>query len=135
RASPLPSPVATPSGEGAQPVHWQCSSERIPYRHRAFTCGRKPLGMSRASGGRSRASGGQPALGNGTPEQVHLTWGDDPATSVVVSWGSPARAARPRVRIGQRVIQASEQAYTDEATGKTVWTYHAPVPGLRAGAT
>jgi hypothetical protein len=39
------------------------------------------------------------------------------------------------VRIGQRVILASEQAYTDEATGKTVWTYHAPVPGLRPGAT
>ena len=91
--------------------------------------------MSRDSGGQSRASGGQPALGNGTPEQVHLTWGDHPATSVIVSWGSPARAARPRVRIGQRVIPAREQAYTDEATGKTVWTYHAPVPGLRAGAT
>jgi hypothetical protein len=74
-------------------------------------------------------------MGNGTPEQVHLTWGDDPATSVLVSWGSPARAARPRVRIGQRVIFATEQAYTDEATGKTVWTYHAPVPGLRPGAT
>jgi hypothetical protein len=92
-------------------------------------------GQSRVSGVQSRASGGQPALGNGTPEQVHLTWGDDPATSVVVSWGSPARAARPRVRIGQRVILASEQAYTDEATGKTVWTYHAQVPGLRPGAT
>jgi hypothetical protein len=39
------------------------------------------------------------------------------------------------VRIGQRVILAREQAYTDEATGKTVWTYHAAVPGLRAGAT
>jgi len=96
---------------------------------------RESGGQTRASGGQSRASGGQPALGNGTPEQVHLTWGDDPATSVVVSWGSPARAARPRVRIGQRVILASEQAHTDEATGKTVWTYHAPVPGLRAGAT
>ena len=74
-------------------------------------------------------------MGNGTPEQVHLTWGDDPATSVVVSWASPARAVRPRVRIGQRVIFAREQAYTDRATGKTLWTYHAPVPGLRPGAT
>jgi hypothetical protein len=33
------------------------------------------------------------------------------------------------------VILAREQAYTDEATGKTGWIYHAPVPGLRAGAT
>ena len=36
-----------------------------------------------------------PAAGAGTPEQVHLTWGDDPATSVVVSWASPGR---PRIR-------------------------------------
>jgi hypothetical protein len=82
----------------------------------------------------SRASGGHPPLGNGTPEQVHLTWGDDPATSVVVSWGSPGRALRPRVRIGRRVILAREQAYRDAATGKAAWAYHARVPGLRPGA-
>ena len=73
-------------------------------------------------------------MGNGTPEQVHLTWGDDPATSVVVSWGSPGRALRPRVRIGQRVILAREQAYRDAATGKAAWACHARVPGLRPGA-
>jgi hypothetical protein len=73
-------------------------------------------------------------LGNGTPEQVHLTWGDDPATSVVVSWGSPGRALRPRVRIGQRVILAREQAYRDAISGKAAWAYHARVPGLRPGA-
>ncbi|HEX4830884.1 MAG TPA: fibronectin type III domain-containing protein [Trebonia sp.] len=73
-------------------------------------------------------------LGNGTPEQVHLTWGDDPATSVVVSWGSPGRALRPRVRIGQRVILAREQACPGEVTGKATWAYHARVSGLRPGA-
>jgi hypothetical protein len=54
---------------------------------------------------------------------------------VVVSWASPARAARPRVRIGQRVILAMEQAYADENSGKPIWTYHARVPELRPGAT
>jgi hypothetical protein len=39
------------------------------------------------------------------------------------------------VRIGQRVVLASEQSYADDSTGKVVWTYHAPVPGLRPGAT
>ena len=73
--------------------------------------------------------------GDGTPEQIHLTWGDDPARSVVVSWASPDRAIRPRVRIGQRVIPAEERAYTDGLNGKTTWTYHARVPGLRPGAT
>lgn len=82
----------------------------------------------------SRASGGHPVLGNGTPEQVHLTWGDDPATSVVVSWTSPARAVRPRVRIGQRVILARERSFTDATSGKAAWAYHAAIDGLRPGA-
>src|ERR1035441_1206934 len=52
------------------------------------------------------------AGGAGTPEQIHLTWGESPATGVVVSWASPSQASRPRVRIGQRVIPA-------EAPGST----------------
>ena len=74
-------------------------------------------------------------MGNGTPEQVHLTWGDDPATSVVVSWGSPGRAVRPRVRIGQRVIPPRSRPTPARPRGKTAWIYHAWVPGLRPGAT
>jgi hypothetical protein len=34
---------------------------------------------------------------DGTPEQIHLTWGADPATNVTVSWASSAPAVRPRV--------------------------------------
>jgi phosphodiesterase/alkaline phosphatase D-like protein len=75
------------------------------------------------------------ASGDGTPEQIHLTWGDDPTSSVVVSWASPGRATRPRVRIGRRVIAAKERHYTDGINGETVWTYHAHVGGLRPGAT
>jgi Purple acid Phosphatase, N-terminal domain/Calcineurin-like phosphoesterase len=72
---------------------------------------------------------------DGTPEQIHLTWDDDPARTVVVSWVSPGQAARPRVRIGQRVISAAERSHTDPATGSVTWTYHARVDGLRPGAT
>ena len=32
---------------------------------------------------------------DGTPEQIHLTWGADPARSVVVSWASPGQALAP----------------------------------------
>ena len=74
---------------------------------------------------------------DGTPEQIHLTWGDHRAASIVVSWASPgqAQAARPRVRIGQRVIPAESRPYPDGISGETVWTYHARVGGLRPGAT
>jgi hypothetical protein len=74
------------------------------------------------------------AAGEGTPEQVHLTWGEDPATSVVVSWASPGPATHPQVHIGQRVIAAEARPYTDGISGETVWTYHARVGGLRPGA-
>ena len=69
---------------------------------------------------RARAGAG---AGDGTPEQIHLTWSENPATGVVVSWASPGQAARPRVRIGQRVIQAESRPYTDGIDGETVWTY------------
>jgi Purple acid Phosphatase, N-terminal domain/Calcineurin-like phosphoesterase len=72
---------------------------------------------------------------DGTPEQIHLTWGDDPARSVVVSWASPGQAVAPRVRIGQRVIPAVERGYADPRGDELVWTYHALVDGLRPGAT
>ena len=84
-----------------------------------------------AAGAGRRRSG----AADGTPEQIHLTWGDDPARSVVVSWASPGRALAPRVRIGQRVIPAVERGYADPRDGEVAWTYHAPVDGLRPGAT
>src|SRR3984957_19754447 len=83
-----------------------------------------------AGAGRRRAG-----AADGTPEQIHLTWGDDPARSVVVSWASPGRALAPRVRIGQRVIPALERGYADPRGDEVVWTYHALVDGLRPGAT
>jgi purple acid phosphatase-like protein/calcineurin-like phosphoesterase family protein len=75
------------------------------------------------------------AAGDGTPEQIHLTWGEDPTSTVVVSWVTPGQAARPRVLLGRRVIPAQARQYTDGISGETVWTYHARVDGLRPGAT
>jgi hypothetical protein len=71
----------------------------------------------------------------GTPEQVHLQWGKDPATEVTVSWASPGAAVRPRLllqgRGGRREVRAVERTYTDGLNGETVWTYHAVIDGLR----
>jgi hypothetical protein len=77
-----------------------------------------------------------PAAGAGTPEQVHLTWGDDPATSVVVSWASPGQATNPRLQVnGHANVRAVTRTYTDGLNGETVWAYHAHLGGLRPGTS
>jgi hypothetical protein len=71
---------------------------------------------------------------DGTPEQIHLTWGRDPATSVSVSWAAPDPAVRPRVLLrwagGSRVSSAVRRTYTDGLSGEVVYTYHAQLTGL-----
>jgi purple acid phosphatase-like protein/calcineurin-like phosphoesterase family protein len=74
---------------------------------------------------------------DGTPEQIHLTWGDDPSRTVVVSWASTAQALNPRVLLQQPgaapvVIHAVQRTYTDGLNGQTVFTYHAKLDGLAA---
>jgi hypothetical protein len=87
-----------------------------------------------------RLGAARSSSGGGTPEQVHLTWGQDPATSVTVSWASPGPATRPRVLLREqggwpRTVPAVTRTYTDGLNGETVWTYHAEVGGLRPGAS
>jgi len=88
-----------------------------------------------AAGPPRAAARGRQEAADGTPEQIHLTWGDDPTRTMVVSWASPGQAERPRVRIGQRVIAAAERACAGPPGGSVTWTYHARVGGLRPGAT
>jgi hypothetical protein len=89
------------------------------------------LGSARPA--RAASAGG---ASDGTPEQIHLTWGADPASSVTVSWASPAPATRPRVLLGRagrapgRTIPAVQRGYTDGINGDAVWTYHAQITGL-----
>jgi hypothetical protein len=71
----------------------------------------------------------------GTPEQIHLTFGDDPSRIVFVSWASPAQATNPRVLLHRPgtvrpVIHAVQRTYTDGMNGQTVFTYHAKLDGL-----
>lgn len=81
------------------------------------------------------ASAAPAGAADGTPEQVHLTWGADPATSVVVSWASAAQASNPRVRVSDgtgvaRTVAAVQRTYTDGLNGETVFCYHAELAGL-----
>jgi hypothetical protein len=77
---------------------------------------------------------------DGTPEQIHLTWGDDPSQTVFVSWASPAQAVNPRVILEHpgatpSVIHAIQRYYTDGLNGQTVFTYHAKIDHLAPHAS
>jgi hypothetical protein len=92
-------------------------------------------GVAVASTG-ANAGTGRPEDLSGTPEQIHLTWGDDPATSVCISWASPSQAINPRILLDTPakravVVHAVQRTYTDGLNGQTVFTYHARVSKLK----
>src|ERR1700691_164525 len=110
---------------------------RPPMSRRQMLAAAGGTGLLAATAGSAKAATtrrARAAAGDGTPEQIHLTWGENPTTSRVVSCPSPGQAVRARVRIGQRVIPAEARPYTDGINGEPVWTYHAQVGGLRPGA-
>src|ERR1700728_1496134 len=111
---------------------------RSPMSRRQVLAAAGGTGLLAATAGSAKAATtrrARAAAGDGTPEQIHLTSGQNPTHRPVVSWASPGQAVRARVRIGQRVIPAEARPYTDGINGETVWTYHARVGGLRPGAT
>lgn len=81
---------------------------------------------------RRPASAGSPG-----PEQLHLQFGRDASTQMVASWASPARVARPWLRLGTpgggfaSPVEAVERTYTEAITGEAVWTYHVALDCLR----
>jgi len=82
----------------------------------------------------ARAANGVP---DGTPEQIHLTWGNDPTREVTVSWASLAQAVNPQVRFGRAgeartTVHGVQSTYTDGLNGEVVFTYHARLHGLKA---
>ena len=82
-----------------------------------------------------RAAASTAAASDGTPEQIHLTFGANPATGMTVSWASPGQAPGARVVVNGphlRHVQvpAVQRTYTDGIDGETVWTYHAELSQL-----
>ena len=71
-----------------------------------------------------------------TAEQVHLTFGEDPAREVVVSWVTPTSVANPTVVVGTpaggfgRRIAAETRTYTDSNNGIETIAQHARIDGL-----
>src|SRR6266567_6001159 len=69
-------------------------SSRWPISRRQVLAGAGGTGLLAAAASPARAATRtrRSRAGDGTPEQIHLTWGDQPATGVVVSWASPGQA-------------------------------------------
>ena len=84
---------------------------------------------------RSRAAGGDPVA---TPpvSGLHLQFGADATSEVVVSWHTLQPVRRARVLVGtsrgyQRAVPAATESYTDAKSKVTVYAHHARVLGLR----
>jgi hypothetical protein len=80
------------------------------------------------------------AIPDGTPEQIHLTWGNDPTSEVFVSWASAAQAVNALVKFGLspdhlHTVHAIQRTYTDGLNGQTIFTYHAKLSGLKPAST
>jgi 3',5'-cyclic AMP phosphodiesterase CpdA len=68
---------------------------------------------------------------------LHLQFGADASSEVIVSWHSLQPVRHPRVVLGrldgrlERVVAARETSYTDAKAGQIVHAYHAGLDGLR----
>ena len=71
-----------------------------------------------------------------TAEQVHLTFGEDTAREVAVSWVTPTSVSNPAVIVGTttggfgRTIAAETRTYTDSNNGIVTIAQHARIDGL-----
>jgi len=125
--------VAAPAGA----LGYSPGMSKKPLSRRAFVTGAGLSGLVAATTSHGFTDGdlkeGSP---DGTPEQIHLTWGEDPSGSVCVSWASASQAANPRVELTAgakpRTFHAVQRTYTDGLNGQTVFTYHASISGLAA---
>ncbi len=71
---------------------------------------------------------------------LHLQFGSDASSEMVVSWHTLQSVRRPRVVLGrpdgalERVIEAKEASYTDAKSGQIVYAYHAKIDRLQANS-
>ncbi|WP_369405591.1 purple acid phosphatase family protein [Streptacidiphilus neutrinimicus] len=76
-------------------------------------------------------------LGAPPVEGLHLTFGEDPATQMTVSWTSEGPVRDPQVKYGTfeggfgRGVAAETVTYVDGVSNRTVYVHHARLEGLR----
>jgi hypothetical protein len=92
--------------------------------------------------GPAEAAGPPPPEPGATPlvAGLHLQFGADASSRMVVSWHSLQPVGRPRVLLGrldgrlEQTVEARTVSYADAKSGKTVYAHHAKLDGLRPGA-
>jgi hypothetical protein len=68
---------------------------------------------------------------------LHLQFGADASSEIVVSWHTLRPVRHPRVALGhldgtlERNVVAAESSYTDAKSGQVVYAYHARITGLQ----
>ncbi|HEX3829782.1 MAG TPA: metallophosphoesterase family protein [Sporichthyaceae bacterium] len=83
---------------------------------------------------------GPSGLGAPPVQGLRLTFGDDPATQMVVSWTTHQAVRNPRVSLGTaaggmgRTVQAESRHYTDGVSNRQVTVHSARIDGLSAAA-
>src|SRR5579883_936087 len=82
-------------GAGAAGKEREVSLNRRGFLRRAGASG-----LAAAAAPFAEVTRAAPPSPDGTPEQIHLTWAEDPSSAVVVSWASAAQAINPRVLYG-----------------------------------
>jgi hypothetical protein len=104
-------------------------------RRQALTvAGAAAVAVPLATAGRAKAAPlvrQADVAGAPSPQGLHVQFGADAAKQAAVSWVSPARVSKPRLRLGKvdtgygTQVEAEERVYTEALTGQTVFTYHA----------
>src|SRR5438477_12760103 len=68
---------------------------------------------------------------------LHLQFGSDASSEIVVSWHTLHAVTKPKVIIGrldgdlERIVNADPAHYVDAKSGQTVYAYHAAIGRLR----
>ena len=71
---------------------------------------------------------------------LHVQFGADASSEMVVSWHTLQQVRNPRVLLGrldgklEQTVEAKPTSYTDGKSGQIVYAYHAPLKGLTADA-
>ncbi|MFI4933799.1 MAG: metallophosphoesterase [Caulobacterales bacterium] len=86
----------------------------------------------------AEADGSEDPLTTPPVAGLHLQFGADASSEVVVSWHALQPVRRPRVVLGrmdgrlQQVVEARTASYADAKSGQVVYAYHAKIDGLAA---